>query len=455
MSTRVSKCTTRRSGRFPRPLLLPALFLLSALISSGGCAKEEPPAPRAPSQVDVAPVVVQTISPRVDLTGTVVPVNVSRVAAGISGKVQEYPFEAGAFVAEGAVLAKLNEGTKLIEIAAATAVANEKLKRWDEMKAGFRGEEVARARAARDAAQAAFDVWEGRLTRMDGARQSGAINADEYSEAVSQHKQARFTLEAADEEFKRLSTGYTPEQLAQAEAAYLAASEDVNRLENEKTKLTVLAPFDGYIAVKQAEVGEWVTEGAPIATLVKLDEVDVIANIEETSLSLARMGAVVDVRFDAFPGRTFPGVIQQIVPKSDWQSGSRSFPLRIRVKNTMTDNRPDLKEGMLARVEIKGVTHQAMLVRKDSISRSTGKPVVFVLMPDNRVRPVEIVEGMAHEGYIEVLGGDIKPGQQLVTDGVERMRAFQEVQVREPANQGQNAQAKSDGRPKADAMAAR
>lgn len=440
-------------------------------VSLAGCEKEAEPETRAPSQVRVQAVVREAVASRVALTGTVVPSNVSRVATGVSGKVEVYDLHAGDFVPQGGVIAKLREKTVEIQIAASQALANEKLERWNEMKDGFREEEVARAKAEFDAAQAAFEIWAGskdetgnedigRLKRTEQAFQRGAITQDDYRDALNQHRQAKALCDAAEAEFNRLNNGYTKQQLAQAEAAYDAAAEEVKRLEDQRDRLTIVAPFDGYITEKMAEVGEWISEGSPVATLVSLNEVDVVANMEEVFLPLAQVGATVEVRFDALPGTRFNGTIERIVPKAEWESGSRSFPVRIRVANQDAGGQPLLKEGMLARVEIHGQPQPSLMVPKDAVSRSKGRPNVYALisLEDNRrltmadvvadwnaerevvcrVEPVDITEGMAFGNDIHVTSGNLLENQVVVTDGVSRLRAMQEVRVPPPEGQDAN-----------------
>ena len=230
----------------------------------------------------------------------------------------------------------------------------------------------------------------------------------------------------------------------------------MRRLEDERERLTIVAPFNGYITQKSAEEGEWLNAGAPVANLVRLDLVDVVSNIEEVWLPLARLGAQVELQFDALPGQPWQGTIEEIVPRADWESGSRSFPLRIRVENVIANDQPTLMEGMLARVQIKGESRSAMLVPKDSISRSKGSPKIFALISKEtderitwselnrmwaeagqedvicRVQPVDIQEGTAHQNSIDVIEGNINESQVVVTDGVERLRAMQEVRVPNP-----------------------
>jgi len=101
------------------------------------------------------------------------------------------------------------------------------------------------------------------------------------------------------------------------------------------------------------------------------------------------------------------------------------------VTNRITDQQPDLKEGMLARITFRGLNREVLLIDKDSIDRSSGRSMVFVVESDNRVRSVEVQSGMSQGQFIEV-EGDIQVGDRLVTEGVERLRPFQQVVILEP-----------------------
>ena len=103
--------------------------------------------------------------------------------------------------------------------------------------------------------------------------------------------------------------------------------------------------------------------------------------------------------------------------------------LRLRVKNRLADGQPVLKEGMLASVTLRGQPHEALLVHKDSVVRKNGDPTVFIVGDDNRVEPLTINEGIHSGKYIEAIDADLAPGQLLVTEGVERLRPFEEVVI--------------------------
>ncbi|MGH6797144.1 MAG: HlyD family secretion protein, partial [Roseiarcus sp.] len=93
---------------------------------------------------------------------------------------------------------------------------------------------------------------------------------------------------------------------AQKDEAQRQRNELVTALEMAKRNLSftrVLAPFDGTIGNKAAEVGELVQPGTRLMALVPLDASYVDANFKETQLAAIKPGQRVDVAIDALDGK--------------------------------------------------------------------------------------------------------------------------------------------------------
>jgi len=150
--------------------------------------------------------------------------------------------------------------------------------------------------------------------------------------------------------------------------------------------------------------------------------------VEEDAIGQIRVGQPVQVYVDALGKNPIEGVIQSIVPRANWQQGSRSFPVIVRMPNTIQSGQPRLKEGMLARITFRGSSREVLLVDKDAIDRSSGKPIIYLVKSDNRVRAVEVQDGMSQGRFTEVTG-DLQAGDRIVTEGVERLRPYQEVTI--------------------------
>ncbi len=104
-------------------------------------------------------------------------------------------------------------------------------------------------------------------------------------------------------------------QLAKADQAAAQVEQSRAALAQAKLNLSyakVVAPVDGIITRKSVEVGQNVSIGQNMATLISLDDIWVTANFKETQLDLMRPGQPVTITVDAYGGRKYDGVVTQI-----------------------------------------------------------------------------------------------------------------------------------------------
>jgi membrane fusion protein, multidrug efflux system len=109
---------------------------------------------------------------------------------------------------------------------------------------------------------------------------------------------------------------------AQKDEAQRQRSELVTALEMAERNLSftrVVAPFDGTVGNKAAQVGELVQPGTRLMALVPLNASYVDANFKETQLADVKAGQKVDVAIDALDGKVVEGVVSSISPASGAQ----------------------------------------------------------------------------------------------------------------------------------------
>ena len=109
---------------------------------------------------------------------------------------------------------------------------------------------------------------------------------------------------------------------AQRDEAIRQRAELVTALDKAKRDLSftrVVAPFDGIVGNKAAEVGNLVQPGTRLMALVPLNASYVDANFKETQLADIKPGQKVDVAIDALGGKTVEGVVSSISPASGSQ----------------------------------------------------------------------------------------------------------------------------------------
>jgi membrane fusion protein, multidrug efflux system len=221
-------------------------------------------------------------------------------------------------------------------------------------------------------------------------------------------------------------------QLAQAQAS-------VNALKATIDKKVLRAPFDGRVGIRSVNLGQFVSRGATIVPLQKMDQLYVNFTLPERDLQKLKVGETIRVTVDAFPNRSFEGKLAAISPEVD--ASTRNISLQGLLEN------PDelLRSGMFARVSLELPDVEAtIVVPTTSIAYAAyGNSVFIVEKMKNKdgqeylgVRQQFVKLGDKRGDLVAVLEG-VKPGEKVVDAGVFKLRnalPVQENNVVQPSN---------------------
>jgi RND family efflux transporter MFP subunit len=410
--------------RFGATLLRLGIACLIGLVGVPIAIAQGPP----PPSVLVAPVVEQQVAASQTFVGTVMPLRKAVVGSAVDGRVIEYPLNEGDRVERGQVLAQLLTDTIQLELAAAEAELVLRKQELAELENGSRPEEIEQAHARMLSAEARWKYAQARRSRAERVGQ--AMSEEEREEMVALAVEAEQAYIDAKAAHQLAVEGPRKEQIAQAHAQVAVQQATVDRLKDQLEKHTVISRFAGYITAENTEVGQWVQQGDPVAEVAALDEVEIQAHVVEQYAPHIRVGMSVSVEVPALGSSPFSGVVSAIVPQADVQA--RTFPVKVRVKNEITEDGPRLKSGMYARVLLPtGERQMATLVNKDALVLGGPQPIVFVVdaapaAKQGKVRPVPVKLGTAKENFIQVIGA-LQPGQIVVVQGNERLQPGQDV----------------------------
>ncbi|QDU39369.1 Cation efflux system protein CusB precursor [Maioricimonas rarisocia] len=387
----------------------------------------------AQSPVIVSRVVEREVRTGQTFVGTILPEKRATIGSAVGGRVVEFPIDEGDRVEEGQALAKLLTNTINLELDAAEAELQLRKHELEELENGTRPEEITQARAQMEAARTALTFSEKRLERIQRlAARGDAATQDQLDEAIAGRDNAQATLDERTAAFELAGAGPRKEQIAQARARVAMQSALVQNLESKIVKHTMIARFNGYVVSEHTEVGAWVNSGDPVAEIVALDRVDVLAHVLETHVPHIRPGIESRVEVPALPDRFFVGKVAIVIPEGDQRS--RTFPVKVRLENEIIDDHPLLKAGMLARVTLPtGARKKSLLVPKDALVLGGPSPMVYVIDvegsgPKGKARPVPVELDIPSGSYVAV-AGKLKPGERVVVRGNERLRPDQEVTI--------------------------
>jgi len=222
--------------------------------------------------------------------------------------------------------------------------------------------------------------------------------------------------------------------LEEAEAAYLAASEQLRGLGLDDVELdsllrspaapvlTLRSPFAGEIVERHAVTGSMVEQGAMLFTVADRSRVWAMLSIPEPQLGRVRVGQQVEVRSEAMPDRDFVGRLTWLSPQVD--SRTRLGTARAELTNTGRL----LRGGMFVRARIVTASRGAsVVVPRSAIQQLDGRACAFVRLADDlyEVRPlrlgaktpgeVEVHSGLEVDDLVVVSGGFAVKSQLLIS----------------------------------------
>lgn len=409
------------------------VMYLTAMLCVGSSLQAVPLlAQRGPAVVEIELIHERELSPTQAVLGTVHPSRRAVIGSAVDGRVTEFLVREGDRVEANEELAKLLTATIELERDAAQAELELSQHELAELQNGSRPEEIDQAKARLEASRVAAQFLERDTERLIQLGNNSAISASEIENSNSRRLEALQRTIEAEAAYKLAVEGPRLEKIKQAEARVAMQQAIVDRLEDQIAKHTLYSRFAGYVTVEHTEVGQWLPRGEPVAEIIALDEVDVIAQVPEAHIQFIQVGTPVEVEVAATKDRYFRGVVQAIIPEAD--DRSRTFPVKIRIQNTVGDSgAPELKAGMLARAKLPtGAKQLAKMVPKDALVLAGKDTMIWTLDPQS-VAPAQTpgmfeanavavpVETGIEEGDSIEVRGPVEEGTQVVIRGNERI----------------------------------
>ncbi|MSP53641.1 MAG: efflux RND transporter periplasmic adaptor subunit [Gammaproteobacteria bacterium] len=175
------------------------------------------------------------------------------------------------------------------------------------------------------------------------------------------------------------------------------------------------APFSGKISNALVSVGQYVSVGQTLATLVGLDHLRVVFSVSETYLPQLQLGQIVHVVAAALPGKIFTGVVLYIAPVVDITTRM------VQIQADITNTTRQLMPGMFVNVSQKlGETADHIVIPDTALVASIEGNDVFVVKND-RVSKVAIQAGQRWNNQVEILSG-LNVGDVIVIAGQQKLR---------------------------------
>lgn len=306
--------------------------------------------------------------------GTVTAMQGVTVSADLPGIIERINFSSGDTVKAGQVLVKLDTSQEEAQLAAALA--------------------------ARDLAKLNFD-------RMRGLRESGIISQSDFDRVAAQ-----FTGDEAR----------------------------VGEIRATIERKVIRAPFSGILGLRQVNLGQYLAPGAPVVSLQSIRPIYVNFDVPQRQVSQLQVGAPVDLMIEGQAGVQTQGRITALDSVVDPSTRN------VQIQATFANSDGRLRPGMFVETRILlGDSAPVVALPASAISYAPYGDSVYIVEdikgPDGKpyrgVRQQFVKLGSARGDQVAVVSG-VKPGEEVVTSGVFKLRNGAAVKVNNAIQPGNN-----------------
>lgn len=190
----------------------------------------------------------------------------------------------------------------------------------------------------------------------------------------------------------------------------------------------IVSPVDGTVVSRNVTVGQTVAASFQTPTLfligTDLTKMQVDTNVSESDIGGLKEGGTASFAVDAYPKRTFAGVVRQIRQSPQTVQNVITYDVVISAGNSDLA----LKPGMTAqsriildqRTDVVRVPVQALrysprgITPGSAAATANGDQVQIWVLRDGKPVPFSVALGLDDDSFVEIVAGDIKPGDQVI-----------------------------------------
>lgn len=393
-----------------------------------------------------APAAEGTLRETVTATGSVNAVVTVEVGSQLSGRIAELLVDYNDRVFRGQPVARLDpqtyearrsEAKATLEMAHASVSVKEA-----ELDRAHAELEDAKAQlvvleARLDGATARYDAAQAELNRKRALGERNLVTAEELEVAelslaveAAALKEARAIVDAHSIKVEVARSNVTRQEadLVNAKANIPQREALLDLAEVELDRTLIRAPIDGVVIRRNVSEGQTVAASLEAPTLFTiaqdLTEMELHARIDETDIGQVKLGQPAEFAVDAFPDRAFRGTVKQIRKAPEVMQNVVTYTVVIATENADLLLLP----GMTANIRLLVMESTPLLkvpraaidfTPRDALGQPDS-PVVWVLDQGETPRPVEVETGPQDRTHVAITGGDLAPGDPVVTNEIEQ-----------------------------------
>lgn len=356
----------------------------------------------------------------ISATGTVEPEELVNVGAQVSGKITVFENDSngnevdyGSPVKAGMVLARIDELVYDAEMREAEA---QKLKAEASILSSKANIEYSKAKL-----KLAESNWE-RAERLYPQKAMAKSDYDMY----------KAELDAA-----KATVSINEASLAEANASLASAKASYDKAKRNLEYCTITSPVDGVIIDRRVSIGQTVVSNMSASSLFliakDLKRMQVWVSVNEADIGTLKAGMPVEFTVDAFPNDTFVGKVHKIRLNATMSQNVVTYVVEVATDNSSGKLLPYLTANVkFIQAQRKGVLSvpnaalrflpdaaQVPGEYRDMLEKAagmrTGKERILWVLDDDRLRPVQVTLGLNDGVATEVVSGELREGDELVT----------------------------------------
>lgn len=274
----------------------------------------------------------------------------------VGGRIQIVPFEEGAHVPAGAVLAALDVRPLKDQLAAAEAELAATAAQLAKQQNGNRPQDIAQAEAKLADQRAQLDKAKADLDRRTGLVESGAVSRAVLDATRAQYLAAAAEVQAASQALSLQHAGARREDIDAARAQHAQAAAQRDKILTDIADSTLRAPNAGVILTRAREPGAIVQAGDTVMTLTIERPMRVRAYVDERALGRLSPGMRVEVTTDS-ASKVYHGSIGYVSPTAEFtpktvQTQDLRTDLVYRLRVVVDDPDDGLRQGQPVSVRV-------------------------------------------------------------------------------------------------------
>lgn len=397
------------------------VFIMLATVLLISCSRKAEPEPVAAIVSGLKLETLQTslVDDYYEAVGTVQAKNRSVIAAKVMGNIVALPVREGDTVRAGQTLVEIDNRDASIQLQKSQAGMREAQDALEEVERSIRAAESTRA-----AAQANEKLAKTTLDRYETLFQRRSVSPQEFDEVRTKYEIAKAESERADRLLQ-----VTAARQNQMRARIDQAKADIANARIYVGYSRIVAPIDGVVVSKQADVGYMAVPGAPLLTIESSSRYQLHASVEESKLGTIHLNDQAHVVLEALGNADLLGTVEEIVPAAD--PATRSYVVKIALANAGDIH---LRSGLYGKARFVTGQRKILSVPQTAVAQQGQLAGVFVVDQSGVARLRLVKTGRVVGDRIELLSG-LNDGEEIVSEGIASLRDG--VRVREATKDAQ------------------